>query len=265
MTERRAVALSRDIATRTGARNLCLAGGVALNCVANGEILRDGRFEGLWVQPAAGDAGGALGAACARTISMLEQARRRPRADAMRGAFLGPAYSQDEIERRLRAAGAAFELLDDDALYCRLRRGSRCRARRCMVPGPRGIRAARARQSIDPRRCRGRPEMQSTLNLKVKFRESFRPFAPAVLREDVADWFDLDTDSPYMLLVAEVAARRRIALSAADEALLGIDKLKAIRSDDSGGDARRFLGARPDGRQREQSALSPAAVDASSA
>ncbi len=230
VTEDVLIALSRDIAARTGARNLCLAGGVALNCVANGAILRDGCFEGLWVQPAAGDAGGALGAALCAHHLHLKNARTPPAGkDAMRGAFLGPEYSQDEIARRLRAAGAAFELLDDDALF------AACAAD---LAAGRAVAWCQGRAEFGPRALGNRsiladarsPRTQSTLNLKVKFRESFRPFAPAVLREDVADWFDLDTDSPYMLLVAEVAARRRIAPSAADEALQGIDKLKAVRS-----------------------------------
>ena len=147
----------------------------------------------------------------------------------MRGAFLGPQYAQDEIARRLSAEGAAFELLDEESLY------ATCAAD---LAAGRAVAWCQGRAEFGPRALGNRsiladarsPRTQSTLNLKVKFRESFRPFAPAVLREDVADWFDLDTDSPYMLLVAEVAARRRIAISAADEALQGIDKLKAVRS-----------------------------------
>ena len=178
-------------------RNLCLAGGVALNCVANGAILRDGRFDRIWIQPAAGDAGGALGAALT-AHHLLLRAPRLPAdgRDAMRGSFLGPAYAQADIERRLTAEGATFTVLRRRRAVRRLRRGHRRRARAGLVPGRGGVRSAGAGQSFDHRRSRARAQMQSTLNLKVKFRESFRPFAPAVLREDVADWFDLDLREP---------------------------------------------------------------------
>ncbi|SRR5579871_269038 len=199
--------LARSLARETGRRNLCLAGGVALNCVANSKILRDGCFDGLWIQPAAGDAGGALGAALAGYHLYAQQPRDATSPDAMQGAFLGPEYSQDEIERRLRAAGARFETLDEDALLdacaAAIDRGEALgwfQGR--MEFGPRALGArsilADARSSI----------MQEKLNAQVKRRESFRPFAPSVLREDAPSWFDLACDSPYMLLTASVAVPR---------------------------------------------------------
>src|SRR5262245_14895764 len=188
VTEEVVLRLTRAIADETGARNLCLAGGVALNCVANGKVWRDGRFEGLWVQPAAGDAGGALGAALCAYHLFLGQSRTPQQPDAMQGAFLGPEFPQDEIERRLTAAGARFDVLRDadllDATTVALAEGKAIGLfHGRMEFGPRALGA----RSIlaDPRS----PTMQSLLNLKVKYRESFRPFAPCVLREDVADWF----------------------------------------------------------------------------
>jgi carbamoyltransferase len=230
VTEDVLLALTRDVADRTGMRSLCLAGGVALNCVANGAILRDGRFDRIWIQPAAGDAGGALGAALA-AHHLLLRAERAPAngQDAMRGAYLGPSYAQDDVQRRLLAEGAIFDVPDDDALF------ATCAAD---IAAGRAIGWCQGLAEFGPRALGNRSiladarstQMQSTLNLKVKFRESFRPFAPAVLREDAADWFDLDTQSPYMLLVAQVAARQRIAPTAADEELEGIARLKVARS-----------------------------------
>jgi carbamoyltransferase len=223
--------LARAIAADTGAKNLCLAGGVALNCVANGKIVRDGKFDEVWVQPAAGDAGGALGAALAAYHLYLGQPRLPFNTlDAMQGCYLGPGFAQDEIERRLSACGAVFEVLDGDALI-----GATVDALTTdkavgwyqgrMEFGPRAL----GNRSIlgDPRS----PTMQKTLNLRVKYRESFRPFAPSVLREDVADWFDHDGDSPYMLVVANVAEKRRRSLSGADAALAGTDKVNGVRSE----------------------------------
>ncbi len=231
VTEEVVLRLTRSIAAETGARNLCLAGGVALNCVANGRVLRDGRFERIWIQPAAGDAGGALGAALAAYHGFAGHERDAPAGlDGMRGSLLGPSFEQREVERRLGAAGARFTVLDDASLMARtaaaLAEGKAVgwfQGR--MEFGPRALGA----RSIlaDPRS----PEMQRRLNLKVKFRESFRPFAPSVLREEVARWFDLDEDSPYMLLVADVAESRRRAPTPGDEALFGIDRLNAARSE----------------------------------
>ncbi|MBV9561915.1 MAG: carbamoyltransferase [Bradyrhizobium sp.] len=222
--------LTRSLAEQTGARNLCLAGGVALNCVANGKVLRDGKFDRIWIQPAAGDAGGAVGAALAAYHQFKAQPRVAAPADAMRGAFLGPEFAQDEIERRLAAAGARFSVLDEAEMVAA---AARALADQLAVGwfqgrmefGPRSLGA----RSIlgDPRS----PTMQKNLNLKVKYRESFRPFAPAVLREDVADWFELDSDSPYMLIVADLRTDKRRAMSADEEALFGIDKLNVARSE----------------------------------
>ena len=222
--------LTRGLSEETGAESLCLAGGVALNCVANGKVMRDGRFRRLWIQPAAGDAGGALGAAyCAYHLF-----RNQPRStdgvhDAMRGAFLGPAFQQKDIEERLARIGARFAVLSDAAMIDT--------AADSLVEGMAvgwfqgrmefGPRALGARSILGDARS---PSMQSVLNLKVKYRESFRPFAPSVLREDVSDWFELDTDSPYMLLVADLAKHRRREMTAAEHALFGIEKLNVPRS-----------------------------------
>jgi carbamoyltransferase len=222
--------LTRSLAAETGAKNLCLAGGVALNCVANGKVLRDGRFERVWIQPASGDAGGALGAALAVYHLFKSQPRRLSGCDTMQGTYLGPAFVQQEIEERLRAAGACFTVLDDEILL-----------RECadaLVEGKAlgwfqgrmefGPRALGARSILGDARS---PKMQSVLNLKVKYRESFRPFAPSVLREDVSDWFELDSDSPYMLLIADVVPARRRAMTPEEQKLFGIAKLNVPRSD----------------------------------
>jgi carbamoyltransferase len=222
--------LTRSLASRTGARNLCLAGGVALNCVANGKVLRDGKFEHIWIQPAAGDAGGAVGAALAAFHQFKGGARSVATSDGMSGAFLGPEFSQGEIERRLSGAGAHFSVLNEDEM---IKATAKALADQFAVGwfqgrmefGPRSLGA----RSIlgDPRS----PAMQKNLNLKVKYRESFRPFAPAVLREDVAQWFELDSDSPYMLIVADVREDKRRAMSDEERALFGIDKLNVARSE----------------------------------
>jgi carbamoyltransferase len=230
VTEEVMLRLARSLAEETGSRNLCLAGGVALNCVGNGKILRDGCFERVWIQPAAGDAGGAVGAALAAYHMYAGKPRLTNSHDAMQGSYLGPSYEQGEIEQRLTAAGAHFERCDDGALIAEaadaLAAGNAVgwfQGR--MEFGPRALGA----RSIlgDPRS----PSMQKTLNLRVKYRESFRPFAPAVLREDVADWFELDDDSPYMLLVADVVQSRRRQMTNQEQALFGIDKLNIPRSD----------------------------------
>jgi carbamoyltransferase len=231
VTDEVVLRLTRSIAQETGARNLCLAGGVALNCVANGKIVRDGKFEGVWVQPAAGDAGGALGAALAAYHIYLNKPRLPLETlDAMGGCYLGPGFAQTEIERRLAACGAVFDVMDEaelieatvDALIEEKAVGWH---QGRMEFGPRAL----GNRSIlgDPRSR----TMQKTLNLRVKYRESFRPFAPSVLREDVADWFDYGGDSPYMLVVADVAEKRRTPLSAEDAARVGTDKVNATRSE----------------------------------
>src|SRR5436190_10726910 len=231
VTEEVVVRMVRSLVAETGQRKLCLAGGVALNCVANGKVLRDGAIETLWIQPAAGDAGGALGAALAAYHEHLDQPRRVGNIlDGMQGAYLGPAFSNAEITDRLRKAGAVFQIVEDGALI-----GHTVDAlvdekavgwfQGRMEFGPRALGA----RSIlaDPRS----PHMQRQLNLKVKFRESFRPFAPSVLREDVAEWFELDRDSAYMLVVADVCEDRRHAVSDEDRELFGIDRLNGIRSE----------------------------------
>ena len=231
VTEEAVLRMARALAAETGLRKLCLAGGVALNCVANGKVLRDGCFDDIFIQPAAGDAGGAVGAA----LAAWHQHSGKPRTptkgqDGMRGAYLGPSFSQAEIERRLTAAGARFEVLADDAMLD---------ATAQALAAGQAVGWFQGRMEFGPRALGGRsilgdprsPTMQKLLNLKVKYRESFRPFAPAVLREDVADWFELDADSPYMLLVALVQERRRRAMTQAEQALFGIDKLNVPRSE----------------------------------
>ena len=231
VVEEAVLRLSRSLMAESGTKNLCLAGGVALNCVANGKILRDGHVKNLWIQPAAGDAGGALGAALAVYYWHHGKPRQSDnKNDHMCGSYLGPEFSQADIEKRLTAQGAKFEVVDDGALLDRCAQD--------MKDG-RALGWFQGRMEFGPRALGGRsilgdprsPSMQSVLNLKVKFRESFRPFAPSVLREDVGDWFELDGDSPYMLLVDWVATKRRQKMSAEEEALFGIEKLNIPRSD----------------------------------
>ena len=229
VTEEIVLRLGRTLQRETGAANLCLAGGVALNCVANGRLLREGPFRDLWIQPAAGDAGGALGAALCAWHEHLGEPRAPVPGDAMRGSFLGPEYDDGEIEAALGNLGAVYERIDRGALVPRV--AERLAAgdvvgwfQGRMEFGPRALGA----RSIlgDPQS----PKMQATMNLKIKFRESFRPFAPAVLEERVADWFDLDRRSPYMLFVAPVAAAKRRPMTVDEERLFGIDKLNVPRS-----------------------------------
>jgi carbamoyltransferase len=222
--------LTRSLRAETGARNLCLAGGVALNCVANGKVLRDGGFDRIWIQPAAGDAGGALGAALAAHYLYKNKPRVSGNGDSMKGAYLGPEFSQNEIERRLQAAGARFHVVDD-----------RCLIQACVdaLEQEKALGWFQGRMEFGPRALGARsilgdprsPRMQSTLNLKVKYRESFRPFAPSVLREEVSNWFEMDSDSPYMLLVADVVEGRRLPMTAEQQKLFGIEKLNVPRSD----------------------------------
>jgi carbamoyltransferase len=223
--------ITRSLAAETGAQNLCLAGGVALNCVSNGKILRDGRFKNIWIQPAAGDAGGAIGAALAAYHIQLNQPRAsRMSGDGMSGALLGPAFDDADSAQRLDAVGARYERLTDAQTIER--------AAQALADGQ-AVGWFSGRMEFGPRALGGRsiladprsPTMQRTLNLKVKYRESFRPFAPSVLREDVADWFDLDIDSPYMLLVADVAKSHKRQMTETEDALFGIDKLNIARSD----------------------------------
>jgi carbamoyltransferase len=231
VTEEVMLRLVRSLAREHGLDNLCLAGGVALNCVANGKILRDGGFKNIWVQPAAGDAGGAVGAALAAWHQFLGKERRADgKHDMMQGALLGPDFAQGDIERRLTDAGARFSVVPDDDVIEKTATSLADGEAVGWMQGRMefGPRALGARSVLgDPRS----PTMQKTLNLRVKYRESFRPFAPAVLREDVAEWFELDSDSPYMLLVADVKKARRLRMTNEEEQLFGIDKLNVVRSD----------------------------------
>jgi carbamoyltransferase len=223
--------LVRSLVAETGMKQLCLAGGVALNCVANGKVLHDGAVDDIWIQPAAGDAGGAIGAA----LAACHQHEKLPRVpgngpDGMNGSYLGPEYAQDDIERRLTAAGAKFTVAGDNALIDTTAQA---------LAAGQAVGWFQGRMEFGPRALGGRsilgdprsPSMQKTLNLKVKYRESFRPFAPAVLRERLADWFELDCDSPYMLLVAPVKQAHQRKMSEAEQTLFGIDKLNVPRSD----------------------------------
>ncbi len=230
VTEDILLKMTRALAREFAMANLCLAGGVALNCVANGKIVRDGVFRNIWVQPAAGDAGGAIGAALAAHFEHLGHERNPSRAgDSMQGSYLGPGFAQADIEARLEKAGARFDVLTDDELFSRT--AARLAAGDAvgwfqgrMEFGPRAL----GNRSIlgDPRN----PAMQRSLNLRIKYRESFRPFAPSVLAEDLEDYFDLDRTSPYMLLVAEVAAARRRPLSPEQQRLTGLEQLNLARS-----------------------------------
>ncbi len=222
--------LAKDTAKTTGEKNLCLAGGVALNCVANGKLLKEKIFDNLWIQPASGDAGGALGAALGVYYLMLNKPRKLINGiDSMKGSYLGPEFSQKDISKRLKKCGAVFKTLTDNEV---IERTAKALANGKAVGwmngrmefGPRSL---GARSIIaDPRS----PQMQKLLNLKVKFRESFRPFAPSVLREDLCEWFDLDYDSPYMLLVADIVKEKRRPMTVKERSLFGIDKLNVARS-----------------------------------
>ncbi|MBF0462964.1 MAG: carbamoyltransferase [Magnetococcales bacterium] len=224
--------LTRALAAETGQKNLCLAGGVALNCVANGKIARDGAFQHIWIQPASGDAGGALGAALAAYHWHLGQPRepQASAADRMQGSYLGPEFAQEEIERRLRAVGARFQVLEEPALLQACTQALQEEKALGWFQGRMefGPRALGARSILGDARS---PHMQSVLNLKVKFRESFRPFAPSILREDVADWFEWAGDSPYMLLVSDVRSERRRPMTERESQLFGIEKLNVPRSE----------------------------------
>jgi carbamoyltransferase len=222
--------LARGLAKKTGSKNLCLAGGVALNCVANGKVLFDGAFENIWIQPAAGDAGGAIGAALAATHIFKDQPRKTNGGDGMFGSFLGPSFSQAEIEQRLLTSGARFAVLSEDEMIAKTVAALADQQAVGWFQGRMefGPRALGARSILgDPRA----PTMQRNLNLKVKYRESFRPFAPSVLREDVSDWFELDSDSPYMLLVSGVRKDRCRSMTPDELVLFGIDKLNIARSE----------------------------------
>ena len=230
VTEDIVVELAQGIAKETGERNLCLAGGVALNCVVNGILLRRKIFDNIWIQPAAGDAGGALGAALSTWYlhHRKERVASRER-DAMKGAYLGPEFTDAEIEAELTACGATFKKLSEDKLIDTVATA---------LAGEKAVGWMQGRMEFGPRALGGRsiiadprsPIMQKQLNLKVKYRESFRPFAPSVLREDVSEWFEHEADSPYMLLVADVREDKRRSMTNEEKALFGIDKLNVPRS-----------------------------------
>ena len=218
-----------SIAKDYKSKNLCLAGGVALNCVANGKILKKNLFKNIWIQPAAGDAGGSLGAALALWYNELKKPRKINPLDDMKGSFLGPKFNNEEIEKKLKFLNAKFEKLSEEKLIELVASEIANKKTVGWFQGRMefGPRALGARSIIaDPRS----EKMQKELNLKVKFRESFRPFAPSILREDLSNWFELDQDSPYMLLVAEVKKNKQIKMTEESKKLFGIDKLNIPRS-----------------------------------
>lgn len=230
VTEDIVIELAKGIAKETGERNLCLAGGVALNCVANGMLLREKIFDNIWIQPAAGDAGGALGAALSAWYCHYNKERSVSKErDAMKGAFLGPEFNDNEIEAELKACGAIYKKCSENELIDEVAKA---------LADEKAVGWMQGRMEFGPRALGGRsiiadprsPVMQKQLNLKVKYRESFRPFAPSVLRADVGEWFEHDSDSPYMLLVADVQKNKRREMTLDEEALFGIDKLNVPRS-----------------------------------
>ena len=229
VTEEVVLTMTRALANEYNIPNLCMAGGVALNCVANGKILRNKAFKEIWIQPASGDAGGALGGALAVWHKELNNPRVVNPNDAMQGSYLGPAYKQDAIEKELLTCGAKFDTVAEDEMIEQ--------TAQALADG-KAIGWFQDRMEFGPRSLGGRSilgdprseQMQKTLNLKVKYRESFRPFAPSVLREDLSDWFEADYDSPYMLLVDDVKKDKRIEMTQKEESLFGIDKLNIKRS-----------------------------------
>ena len=228
VTEEIVIKMTKDISTRYKIKNLCLAGGVALNCVANGKIKKEKVFNKIWIQPAAGDAGGSLGAALAYWHHELD----KPRAyfeDQMKGSYLGPKFGSDQIEKELKLLKAKYQKYDvKEVIFLTAKE----------LANEKTIGWFQGRMEFGPRALGGRSiladprsaKMQKQLNLKIKFRESFRPFAPSILREDLSEWFELDTDSPYMLMVSEVKKEKQIKMSKEDEKLFGIDKLNIKRS-----------------------------------
>jgi carbamoyltransferase len=229
VTEEVVLTITRSLAKEYSIPNLCMAGGVALNCVANGKILRDKAFTDIWVQPASGDAGGALGGALAVWHKELNMPREVNPNDAMQGSYLGPSYDQNSIEKELLDCGAKFSSVAEDDMIEQ--------TAQALADGM-AVGWFQDRMEFGPRSLGGRSilgdprseEMQKTLNLKVKYRESFRPFAPSVLREDISEWFEADYDSPYMLMVADVKKDKRIEMTKEEESLFGIDKLNIKRS-----------------------------------
>ena len=229
VTEEVIIKLAISIAKKTGEKNLVLAGGVALNCVCNGKLLKEKIFEKIWIQPASGDAGGSLGAALATYYSMSNKSRLINKEDSMHGSFLGPEFKQDAIESSLRRLGANYQLLSDEKIT-----EYTCEA---LIQG-KAVGWHQGKMEFGPRSLGSRSiiadarssDMQKTLNLKVKFRESFRPFAPSVLNNRVSNWFDIETESPYMAIVATIKKEHREKISDLDNDLMGIEKLNLKRS-----------------------------------
>ena len=229
VTEEIMIKLSKAIREEYGIKNLCMAGGVALNCVANGKILQEEIFDNIWIQPAAGDAGGSLGAALA--LWHIEQGNKRKINihDNMKGSYLGPEFTQQEIESELLSVGAKFEVLSYDDLIDKTSE---------FLSHEKAIGWFQGRMEFGPRALGARSilgdprseKMQKNLNLKVKYRESFRPFAPSILKENLMDWFDLKSESPYMLLVADIKSEKKIEMTNEQEKLFGIEKLNIKRS-----------------------------------
>ncbi|MDB2679197.1 carbamoyltransferase [Candidatus Pelagibacter bacterium] len=230
VTEEIMIKLSKSIQEEYKIKNLCLAGGVALNCVANGKILKEKIFDNIWIQPAAGDAGGSLGAALALWHTEQENKRVINLKDDMQGSYLGNEYTQQEIEKELETAGAVFDTSEFDKITDQTAE---------LLSNEKAIGWFQGRMEFGPRALGGRSilgdprseKMQKNLNLKVKYRESFRPFAPSVLKEDVSEWFDIDCDSPYMLLVASINDEKKILMTDEQKNLFGIDKLNIKRSE----------------------------------
>jgi carbamoyltransferase len=230
VTEEVMLRMARHVRKETGLKYLCLAGGVALNCVANGKLLREGIFDDIWIQPAAGDAGGALGAAQFVWYQLLGNERKVGRRDAQAGSYLGPRFTPEEIERWLKQNGYPHTKCENGQVAARV---AECLEQEKVVGWfsgrmEYGPRALGSRSIIGDARS---PKMQSVMNLKIKFRESFRPFAPSCLAEDVSEFFELDRESPYMLLVANVRKERCNRMTDEQEKLWGIDKLNVKRSD----------------------------------
>lgn len=230
VTEEIVLRLAKTLQQQTGERSLVMAGGVALNCVANGRLLREGPFDDIWIQPAAGDAGGAVGAALAAAYADNPSRKLPEGADGMCGTYLGPSYDDEAVAACLNAFDAKYERLDDNLLSQKVAG---------LLADGKVVGWFQGRMEFGPRALGNRsilgdarsPAMQKMLNLKIKYRESFRPFAPSVLRDDVAEYFDLETDSPYMLIVADVREDRRRAVNAEDRSRTGIEKLGVVRSD----------------------------------
>ena len=230
VTEDIMIKLSKSIRKEYGLKNLCLAGGVALNCVANGKILKENIFENIWVQPAAGDAGGSLGAALALWYDNQSNDRNVNHKDDMKGSYLGPEFTQTEIEKELNSIGAKFDILDYENLISQTSDH---------LSNEKAIGWFQGRMEFGPRALGGRSilgdprseKMQKNLNLKVKYRESFRPFAPSILKEDLSNWFNLNVESPYMLLVAEINSDKKIEMTDEQKQLFGIEKLNIKRSE----------------------------------